>query len=274
MKKITKSTSAYFLALSSVVLLFESGCNILDPQSGNSWNPMLGVPASISSRYDLSNIAGVIAPSEAAYQVITEVFPANLRTNWSGTQNTCQANFADANGNPLNIGTVIFNTQLGLNTSADPSGDYYIDTLPIYTDGVTENHVQIIPSNSSYGSAIDSLLYSVVPTITNIAFNQNLSRDSSIAVTWTGTSSDYVSVSVLCWDSTGTNDTIGRGISVGGYFNNTGSATIPVHRDQLELGLADVELCIYTPKFITLSNGKRVAVMLQTCEEITVHIVD
>jgi hypothetical protein len=275
MKNSTNSTSAYLLALCSVVLLLEAGCNILDPQSSVTFNPMEGLPTSITSRYDLSNIVGVITPSEEACQIITQVFPASDRTNWTGTQNLCQANFADANGNPLNIGTVIFNTQLDLNTAAPTTGDYFIDTLPIYTDGVTENHVQILPysGNSSYGSASDSLLYSVVPTITNITFNQNLSRDSTITVNWTGTSSDYVSVSIYTWDSTGANDTKGHALSVGSYYNNTGSATL-LSNNQLIKGLADVEVRIFTPKFITLSNGKRVAVMLQTCEEITVHIVD
>jgi len=131
-----------------------------------------------------------------------------------------------------------------------------------------------MPFDTANGRAFDSLTYSVVPTITNITFNQNLSRDSNITVNWTGTSSDFVQLSVITWDSTGTNDTTGHGISVGGYYNNTGSATISLHKDQLELGLADVELRVYTPKFITLSNGKRVAVVVETCEEITVHIVD
>ncbi len=133
----------------------------------------------------------------------------------------------------------------------------------------------VVPFNSTNGRAIDSLTFGGgMPSITNIVRGQNISRDSAITVNWTGTSDDYVSVSVFCWDSTGTHDTTGIGRGVGSNFKNTGTATIPANKYVLQLGLADVEIIRYQPKFITLSNGKRVAIICETCEEITVHIVD
>jgi len=281
MKNITNSTLAYLLALCAVMLLLEAGCTttIAPTKGGGTGLSLLEglAPGDILSRYDTSNLVGIIDARTEAYHVVTHVFPASGRSNWTGTNSWGQAQFMDATGNSLDIGAVDFNRQFpNIQTSTGPSGSYAYagNDLPIYTDGTTENYVMVMPFDTANGRAFDSLTYSVVPTITNITFNQNLSRDSNITVNWTGTSSDFVQLSVITWDSTGTNDTTGHGISVGGYYNNTGSATISLHKDQLELGLADVELRVYTPKFITLSNGKRVAVVVETCEEITVHIVD
>ena len=279
MRNHKNSTSAYLLALGALVLLLEAGCKTsVAPTTGASKNLSLiaGLaPSSILSRYDTSNLVGLIEPRVEAYQIVTHV--SSGQSNWTGTKRWGQAQFIDTNGNALDIGTIIFNQQFPniSSSSGNPTGSYGFvgDSLPVYTDGTTENLVMVLPFNSANGSAIDSLTYSVVPNITNISFNQNLSRDSTITVNWTGTSSDFVLLSINTWDSTGMNDTTGKNLSVGGYYNNTGSVTIPVN-NQLIKGLADVELRVYSPQFITLSNGKRVAVIVETCQEITVHIVN
>lgn len=282
MKNITNSTSTYLIALCSLVLLIEAGCKatVAPTMRGSS----IGLasldaiaPSSILSRYDTSNLFGLIVPREETFSIISHSFPASGRSNWSGTQSTGEANFIDNNGSPLNIGAVVFNKGF-LNTSSpsDPSGDYVYsgNDLPIYTDGTTENLVVIEPFVSTNGSAFDSLTFGGPPTITNIVRGQNISRDSNITVNWTGTDDNFVSVFINVWDTTGMHDTTGHGVSIGGYFDNTGSATISLSKDQLVKGLADVELCKFEPKFITLSNGKRVAVIVETAEEITVHIVN
>ncbi len=279
MKNIANSNSRYFAALCALVLLLEAGCtaSIAPSTKGTSVSLMAGLaPSSILSRYDMSNIVGLIEPREEAEQMITHIFPATGRANWSGTQRWGQAQFVDTNGYSFDVGAVVFNQQFpNIPLASGPVGSYaYVgDSLPIYTNGVTQNHVLVIPWDSTSGFYVnDSLTYNVVPNITNITFNQNLSRDSTITVNWTGTSSDFVLVSINTWDSTGMNDTVGHTLYEGGYFNNTGSVTLPV--TQLILGLADVEVRVYTPKFLTLSNGKRVAVVVETGEEITVHIVN
>jgi hypothetical protein len=279
MKNHTNSISVYLFALCAFALLLEAGCKTsVAPIMGGSNRISLTAqiaPNSILSRYDTSNLVGLIEPRNEIYHIITHV--SSGQSNWSGTQSGGEAQFVDSNGNAFDIGAVVFNRQFPNipSPSGSPTGSYaYIgDSLPIYTDGSTKNYVMVHAFNGANGSAFDSLTFGVVPSITNITFNQNLSRDSTITINWTGTSGDFVLASIYTWDSTGMTDTNGHTLSVGGYYNNTGSVTFPVNH-QLVKGLADVEVLVYTPKFITLSNGKRVAVIVKTGEEITVHIVD
>jgi hypothetical protein len=225
----------------------------------------------ILSQYNTSDLVGIIVPKKALYSIISEVTPAILRTNYDGTQSWGNANFIDNSGSPLDIALCFFNKQFlhqaaGLYT-------YNGTNLTINTDG-TPNVVNVLGFDSTFGFGFDSLTFGAAPLITNIVRGQNISRDSSITVNWTGTSSDFVNINVFVWDTTGTSDTIGLGYAVGGYFNNTGAVTLSLIPQQLKLGLADVELTKYEPKFFTLSSGKRICVVCETSDDITVHIVN
>src|SRR5665213_876686 len=268
MIKITNSTSAYLLAICSMLLLIEAGCKTSTAPTMNRGThlPLLSelAPSDILSRYDTSNLEGIIVARKELYSIVSQ----SSHTNWDGTWSWGQAQFADiSTGDPMDVGAVGFNVPFA-NTpvSSGPSGDYSFNAnnLPIYTDGSTNNIVMVLRLDSTQGSAIDSLTFGVMPIITNITRGQNISRDSNITVNWTGTSSDFVCIMIDVWDSTGTHDTTGHGFSIGAYYNNTGSATLSLYKDQLVKGLADVELRKYQPKFITLSNGKRVAVICET----------
>ncbi len=268
------------ILLSLAAVFMQMGCKAsVSPilrHSGPSLMDELA-PSDIISRYDTSNLVGIIAPRSEHYSIITQTWPASTRTTYDGTQNWGNATFIDSTGSFCNVLMCLFNKAFhNIPSSQVPSGSYAYsgNDLPIYTDGSTPNIVMVQGLDSSYGFAYDSLTFGAMPLITNIVRGQNVSRDSNITVNWSGTSNDFVSLMIYCWDSTGTNDTIGKGFAVGGYYNNTGSATLTVVPQQLVKGLADIELRKFEPKFITLSSGRRVCVCCETCEDITVHIVD
>src|SRR5579872_49325 len=100
MKNLTNSTSAYLLALCALALLLEAGCTAsVAPSTKGTGLPLLNelAPADILSRYDLSNLVGLIDARKEAYQIVTHVFPASGRSNWTGTNSWGQAQFMDTN---------------------------------------------------------------------------------------------------------------------------------------------------------------------------------
>lgn len=271
-KSLTSSLLVLCVAIASV---FALGCSSSVGPTTATVSILKGLaPGDILARYDTSNLIGLVTPRKERYSIVTHVFPVNGQMDWDGVQSWGQANFWDQDCNPLNIGSVLFNREWTNNTAANPSGNYYDtgDDMPFYTDGLTRNRVAILGATN--GSAVDSLTFGDMPHITNIVRGQNISRNSSLTVNWTGKSSDFVQLSVYVWDTTGILDTVGRGFGMDSYFDNTGSATLPLRSVQVRKGKADIELRKYEPKFITLSNGQRVAVVSETAEEITVNIVD
>jgi hypothetical protein len=277
MADFKRFNSACVFVLLSLIITLALGCSASnEPQTGTATGLKGLAPDDILARYDTSNLIGLVVPRKENYSIVTHVIPATEQKNWDGIQSWGQANFWDADCNPLNIGEVVFNREWPNNTAANTSGNYYDtgDDMPFYTDGVTQNRISILASDGKNGSAVDSLSFGSMPHITNLVRGQNISRNSSLTVNWLGSSSDFVRLSLFVWDTTtGTRDTIGLGFGVDGFFDNSGSATLVVPK-QIRKGQADIELRKYEPKFITLSNGKRVAIVAETGETITVNIVD
>ncbi|HEY3876391.1 MAG TPA: hypothetical protein VGM92_13025, partial [Candidatus Kapabacteria bacterium] len=198
----SNKNNTFFLTFCILGLLFETGCkdavSIFKRGSNASLMDMIG-PTDILSRYDTSNIVGIIQLQKSQYSITTQVTPVSERTNYDGTQSGGFSNFIDSNGNPLDIVGCVFNAQL-LHLAA---GLYNFNgtNLPIYTDGVTPNYVFAKGYDSSFGTTVDSLTFGAPAVITNIVRGQNISRDSTITVTWTGISSDFVGLNIECWDS-------------------------------------------------------------------------
>src|ERR1017187_10418456 len=121
--------------LGIIAILFESGCqeidSIFDLQMKPSVIDELG-PVSFLSRYDTANIVGLIQIQKELYSIISEETPANLRTNFDGTQGQANANFIDNSGALVNIAAVSINKNPLL---AFALGSYVNrgDSLPICT---------------------------------------------------------------------------------------------------------------------------------------------
>jgi len=229
--------------------------------------------STIIGTYDTSNLVGLIHLYKINKTTLEHLTGSSL-TNYDGTDAYGDAFSCDSTGAPGDIQDFTVNagsfSHIDLGTYSYAGHD-----LDIYTNGSTWNKLRVVGwAGTFYGHGLDSVKFGAAPAITNISRGQNISRDSTITVSWSGTSTGFVQLGIRVRDADTVADTLGKGYWVGGLFNNSGNQTLTFTPQQLHLGVADVELSKFDPKFITLSSGKRVCVLCETRHYVTVHIVD
>lgn len=221
------------------------------------------------NRYDQTNVIGLIEIETSVY----DGYSSNGNP-YIGSSTDAYAHFV----NPANttedmsIGNIIING----NILKPFEKGYYrwniLDSALIVHFG--NNDFNRIQTELSYPLVInDSMQFSDAIQITGITKGQNLSRSKPITINWTGISSDFVDLQLMM--SEPWNDTLGSYVGYMSPYDNTGSVTIPANQlSKVGNRKATISVTKYEPKFITLSNGKRVCILGTSKHEIAVNLVD
>lgn len=206
--------------------------------------------------------------------------------------------YTDQNGSPILYQTTYYNSYATIYnndlTELVSAGDIVINDIQLreYATGTYNvsadrrdeltinfgtgiNNI-LIDSTAVYPAWIkDSIDFGAAITITNITRDQNVSRNSPLTITWSGSGSGIVLPKLETLESSyvdTTRSTIGI---IPGYVANTGSYTIPANgMVDLKLGKTNIWLAKLEPKFMTMPNGKKICLLAETNYVVTVNITE
>lgn len=128
-------------------------------------------------------------------------------------------------------------------------------------------------SGEMFPAIRDSVSFGQSVSIVGLPFNSILSKSTSLVVPWMGCGSDFVHISLTRHETERDSLPDGFVITYANFFPNTGTSTIPASEmARLSAGKYNLDVTQIQPKFITLSNGKRIALIGRSTHEITVNI--
>ncbi len=236
----------------------------IDPQTSS--NPII---SDVVDNYDMNDLVGVIFIDNYYVDIY------NSSSHVQGTRNDAIGFIVDNNRtSSLDIGAnLIVN---GSALAIDYSGNYLLVADESSFDAYfgTGQNKFYIEQTDTFPGILDSITFSSPIQITNISYNQNISKSQNLTVNWSGGKSNEL-VQLLIFRT----DTAIVNAKSGTYKSVTSGSSITVSSSQLAAHLENngqysILLTTYDPHYFTLSNNKKFCVIGRSRFEITVNIVN
>jgi len=267
-----------FFLLSTVSIIFFIGCSEepttntnkkipvspIDPQPAS--NPII---SDVVNNYDMNDLIGVIFIDNYYVDVY------NSGSHIQGTRNDAIGFIVNENRtSSLDIGAnLIVN---GSALAIDYSRNYLLVEDESSFDAYfgTGQNKFFIEQTSNFPGIVDSATFYSPIQITNISYNQNISKSQNLTVNWSGGKSNEL-VQLLIFRT----DTAIVDAKSGTYKSVTSGNSITVSSSQLSAHLENngrysILLTTYDPNYFTLSNNKKFCVIGRSRYEVTVNIVN
>jgi len=240
--------------------------------------------------------------SDTTDQVYTDYFESFSWTNvvgMIGFSKVTADGYTDQNGSPILYQTTYYNSYATIYnhdlTDLVSAGDIVVNNVQLkeYATGTynvwgdkrddlvlnfgSGTNKFLIDSTADYPAWIsDSVDFGPPIAITNLTRNQDVSRNSSLTITWSGSGNGIVLPKLETLESSYSGDTTRTTIGIiPGYVSNSGTYTIPAEgMTDLKLGKTNIIMAKVEPKFITMPNGKKLCLLAETHYVITVNIID
>lgn len=231
------------------------------------------------NQYNNGNLTGVIQLIKTKRNdvVVTEENGQRIENLFDGYVTRAHGGMFNSDYSPLNVISIVINaTSLkqyapGAYEDADPYSD-----IDIYF-GSTPNKI-LIDSIDTFPFVKDSIYFPSEILITNVSRFDTVKKSNDFDITWTGGDNNSFieldfSKNCTFWDTLTTDKFTG----VSQIIDNVGSYTLPYRllQNTLQLnGKYDLSVTAYTPKYITLSNGKQILFIGVSRHTVTVEVVD
>ena len=193
---------------------------------------------------------------------------------FDGTDNDAFATFRQhVTSIGLSIGDIRLNN--GLLQEDEAAGAYYYrhsasDSLDLLFGGGAN---RIVTNTSAALPSFDATIpFSAPVRMNGVARNQSISRNQSLTLTWNGSGNSYAEINIsrknVALDSTSLTGLL--------YItDDDGSFTLPTDiMQELSTGLTDISVRRTEPKYITLSDNRKVCFLGQSKHTVTVNIID
>jgi hypothetical protein len=265
------------IILSAIILFSCNNDNLTTPQNGNrtpfdpsnsnpSGNPVLD---DVLNAYDDPNLVGVI---------FVEFDSFDKDNNGTYTSYGSHAFIVDDNrtsGKDIHSNIIVNAHAL---VTQYNKGDYLLaaDESPFEAYFGYNINKFLIEGSSNFPEITDSASFASPIEITNISYNQNISKSNDLVINWTGgKANELVQLIMLRRDSVVMGAKSGTYKSVNSSIGN--SMTIPSAQLNSHLennGIYEIIIKTYDPHYFTMSNGKKICFMGLSRHTINVNIVD
>jgi hypothetical protein len=157
-----------------------------------------------------------------------------------------------------------------------PSGSkiyFNMGDSSFFNFGSGTNRIIILNSPPNIPSVDTSLAFPSPLRITSLSRGDTISNNSSLTLLWSGAPSGTEYASLNIFKQTNLDDTSSAIIEGSAILVNDGDFTISsTVMNEFTAGYYDITLTGFHPQFITLSNGKKIAVIYKDKHSITVYI--
>jgi hypothetical protein len=179
-----------------------------------------------------------------------------------------EATFFDNHlGNTLEIDSLLFEGEMFQERFLNGRYMYYLEDESVFSWADT-NHLSL-DSNSNFVGFDENVYFSDKPIISNISTGDTLSKSSNLTINWSGSSGDYAQITVSKAELPSTSSVNGHG----NFTEDDGSYIIPsTEVSQYDSGKFIISVLTYEPEFITMSDGKKVCVLVQAECRISVYL--
>lgn len=219
--------------------------------------------------YDQSELTGIVILQTKKYNV------SNGSLTYNGTETNGNAIFL--NNSRTNKATAGQSVIINANPIVEYSkGIYKNSTENELTYNYGADNKIVIAGSGEYPSDTTTFTMTTPIEISNVTFNQNISKSQNLTINWTGgTSGQLAQVNIII------NDPINLPVNTtAGIYkkidNHNRSITLSAQEltSSLVNGLNHIELITYQPTYKTLSNGKKVCYMTMLIHEIDVNVIN
>lgn len=214
------------------------------------------------------DLAGIIQVVWSKKNTLEHLSSQTSYEVFTGTSSDGTVRLANSEGQSMDIKEIRIND---CDFERQGKGWYELYTPNLHFDSASQNYVKI-DLGDGRGVSIDSFLLASKVLITNLSPGQQISRSDSIKIEWSGANSDPASILFLLRDAA--EDSVGVGWTTGHRVRNTGSCALKVAPVQMRKGLTDIFLTQYEKRFVSLPSGKKICILVETQNIVSVYVVD
>jgi hypothetical protein len=233
----------------------------------------------VKNLYDDPNLMGLIFIEYDNYNEVRKNYKTGERFDYAYVDNDAYAYFwneGKTEGLTVGNGNIKLNGSILKEYSA-AKGVYFIDydDLDVFF-GASYNKF-IVDGSDIFPCIIDSVMLSAPVVITNISLKQEVSKNTPLTINWTGGSADGITKISIFVNENDNSDTLNLNSSGRmKIIDNTGTVTFEKEAMQYFVPgfLYDIEVTTVEPKFITLSNGKKIGFIGISSQVVTVKFIN